>query len=70
MKKLFQPKSRLIFGFVLLVACAIGWPYTALTVAKTEPPVILGISWLALILTAIDIIFTATVAMEAEEKDD
>ena len=39
----------------------IGWPLTALTVFSEEPQGILGLSWLAIILTAVDILLTADV---------
>jgi hypothetical protein len=36
------------FGILLLVGSLIGWPLTALTVAKDEPQFILALSWLAI----------------------
>jgi hypothetical protein len=41
-------------AWVLLIGSIIGWPVTALTVASDEPPFVLGLSWLAIILTALD----------------
>jgi hypothetical protein len=48
-------------AWVLLVGSLIGWPVTALTVFSAEPQGILGLSWGAIILTAVDILLTAEV---------
>jgi hypothetical protein len=34
----------------------IGWPVSALTFARDEPPVVLGLSWFAITLTAADLL--------------
>jgi len=54
-------KWRIIGAWVLLVGSIAGWPLSQLTVAQHEPPFILGLSWLAIILTAIDILSTQDV---------
>jgi hypothetical protein len=54
-------KIRIIGAWVLLIGSMIGWPLSQFTVAKNEPPFILGLSWLAIILTAIDILSTQDV---------
>lgn len=51
-------KNRLKMAWTLLIISVIGWPLTALTVFKTEPQGILGLSWLAIILTALDVVAT------------
>lgn len=61
-------KARLIFAWVLLIGSLIGWPLSALTVFANEPQGILGLSWLAIILTAIDILSTTDVRKQAEEN--
>ena len=43
---------RLWLARALLVAAIVGWPLSALTVARQEPQFILGLSWLAIILAA------------------
>jgi hypothetical protein len=55
-------KIRIIGAWALLIICIIGWPISMLTVAKEEPPFVLSLSWLALILTCIDILSTQDVA--------
>jgi uncharacterized membrane protein YfcA len=54
-------KVRIVAAWVLLVGSIIGWPVTALTVAREEPQFVLGLSWLAIILTAVDILSTTDV---------
>jgi len=61
-----SPKWRRRAALVLLVASLIGWPLTALTVAKDEPQFILGLSWLAITLTCADIAATTDVRTEQE----
>ena len=60
-------KARLIAAWVLLIGSAIGWPLSALTVFADEPQGILGLSWLAIFLTAIDILSTTDVRNQEEE---
>jgi drug/metabolite transporter (DMT)-like permease len=52
---------RLYVAWVLLIGSLIGWPLTQFTIAKEEPPFILGLSWLAIILTAADLLSTTDV---------
>lgn len=46
---------------LILAGCLVGWPLSQLTVARGEPPFILGLSWMALILSAWGNLLTATV---------
>ena len=64
-----SPKARLYGAYVLLVATLIGWPVSAFTWAKDEPQFILGLSWLAITITALDVAFTADVRVEQQEQD-
>lgn len=62
MLKLFQSQNnRRKFAFILLSFAVIGWPLTAFTIFKHEPQGILGLSWLAIILTSVDILFTSSI---------
>lgn len=45
----------------LIAAALIGWPASALTVARDEPQFVLGLSWLAILLTSFDFLTTARV---------
>jgi hypothetical protein len=64
-----SPRTRVRLAWVLLGASLVGWPVTALTIAADEPPVVLGLSWLAITLTALDILSTQDVRRE-QSKDD
>ena len=63
---MFAPQRRVAFAWVLLVVSLAGWPLTALTLASDEPQFVLGLSWLAISLTAIDVLFTADVRREQD----
>jgi hypothetical protein len=54
-------------GWVMLGACVVGWPLSALTIARGEPPVILGLSWLAIILNAVGYLKTSRVHRDQDE---
>lgn len=56
-----NPQRRRTAAAFVLVASLIGWPTTALTVFKDEPQGILALSWLALTLTAADVLATTDV---------
>lgn len=61
-------RARLIASWVLLVGSIIGWPLSQLTIARHEPPFILGLSWLAIILTAADLLSTTDVRGKTEQE--
>lgn len=61
-------RARTVAAWALLVGALIGWPLTQLTIAKDEPPFTLGLSWLAIILTAADLLSTSQVHEEQGEK--
>lgn len=67
LQKTFKPEMRMKMATVLLIGSVIGWPITALTVFSKEPQGILGLSWLAVILTAIDILSTQDVRNKADD---
>lgn len=62
-----NPRLRVRLAWVLLVGSLIGWPISALTVFAHEPQGILGLSWMSLILTAVDILSTNDVRKEQED---
>lgn len=61
-----DPEHRVKAALYLLGASIVGWPATALTVFKNEPQGILGLSWFAIILTAVNILATTDVRKESE----
>lgn len=56
-----RQKIEVYGAWVLLVLSLIGWPVSALTFAAGEPPVVLGLSWFAITLTALDLLKTSRV---------
>lgn len=54
-------RARTVAAWVLLVGSLIGWPVSALTVAKDEPPFVLGLSWLAIVLSAAELLTSSQV---------
>jgi uncharacterized membrane protein YfcA len=54
-------RVEVVLAWTLLVGSLVGWPLSALTVAADEPPFILGLSWLAITLTAMDLLKTSRV---------
>lgn len=54
-------------SWVLLVVSVAGWPISQLTVARDEPPFILGLSWFAIIYAAANTLLTAYTKRSAEE---
>lgn len=62
-----SPHARVRLAWCLLIASAVGWPLSALTFARHEPPTVLGLSWLAITLTAVDVLFTSDVRREQDD---
>lgn len=62
-----DPRVRIRLAWTLLCASVVGWPLSALTVASDEPQFVLGLSWLAITLTAMDILATTDVRREQED---
>jgi uncharacterized membrane protein YfcA len=59
-------RLEVALAWVLLIGSLIGWPLSALTVAKHEPPFILGLSWLAITLTAMDLLKSSRVHRDVD----
>lgn len=64
---ILSPRNRVRGAWVLLVMSIIGWPVSQLTVAKNEPPVVLALSWIAIIITCIDVVSTNDARDKLEE---
>lgn len=60
-------RAEVALAWTLLVGSLIGWPLSALTWANDEPQFILGLSWLAITLTAMDLLKTSRVHRDQEE---
>lgn len=62
-------RLEVALAWVLLIGSLIGWPLSALTVAKDEPQFILGLSWLAITLTALDFLKNTRIHRDQHEED-
>jgi hypothetical protein len=49
----FAPKVRARIARWAACVSVVAWPVTQFTVARHEPPFVLGLSWLAIILTLV-----------------
>ena len=63
-------RIRVVAAFWAIPASLTLWVLSALTWASSEPQFVLGLSWLAITLTAIDILTTSQVHEENENGDD
>lgn len=63
-----SPTARIRFGWGLLIASLVGYPLTALTVARREPQIVLLLSFMAIWLTALDYIEIAKTRKEQKES--
>lgn len=54
-------RARTIAAWVLLIGSLIGWPVSALTWARKEPQFVLGLSWMAITLTCLDLLTSSQV---------
>jgi hypothetical protein len=60
-------RAEVALAWILLIGSLIGWPLSALTWARDEPPFILGLSWAAITLTAMDLLKTSRAHRDAED---
>lgn len=63
-------RVRTITAWVLLIASLIGWPVSMLTWARHEPPFILSLSWLAIVIEAASLLTSSQVHEENGKSDD
>lgn len=66
----FSPERRVAGATVLLVISLVGWPLSALTIFSDEPQGILGLSWLAITFTAVDILATTDTRREVDDEQE
>lgn len=57
------------FAQLLLVVSVIGWPISAFLTWDKEPQFVLALSWIAIILTALDAFWTAEVEQKQDETE-
>ncbi|MEV4384398.1 hypothetical protein AB0J68_01515 [Micromonospora sp. NPDC049580] len=64
-----RQRAEVALAWVLLVGSLIGWPLSAKWWARDEPPFVLGLSWLAITLTALDLLKTSRVHRDQDQKE-
>ena len=62
-------KARTAAAWILLVGSLIGWPVSMVTFAKNEPPAVLSLSWLALVVSSAELLTASQVHQEQGEDD-
>ena len=62
-----SPQFQLYLNCSLLITALCGWPLSAFTWARDEPQFVLGLSWLALILTSYGNIISSQVNKEVQD---
>jgi hypothetical protein len=61
-------KARTIAAWILLAVALVGWPVSAFTFARTEPPVVLSLSWAAILIEACSLLTASQVHEEQGDK--
>lgn len=67
---MIDPRLRRRLALWIVVVSLVAWPASALTVARHEPQFVLGLSWFAITLTAVDVLSTSDVRVEVDDSDD
>jgi ribose/xylose/arabinose/galactoside ABC-type transport system permease subunit len=62
-------RARTFTAWVLLVGSLVGWPVSMLTVARHEPPFILSLSWLAIVIEAASLLTSSQVHENQDASD-
>lgn len=62
-------RYRTIAAWLLLTSTIIGWPIGALTVFRDEPQGVLGLSFLAIVLEAANLLTSSQVHEEQADTD-
>lgn len=63
-------RARTIAAWILLVGSIAGWPISAFTWAAEEPPFVLGLSWLAIIIGAAELLTGSQIREEQHRYTD
>lgn len=62
-------RLEVALAWAFLLGSIVAWPLTQLTIARNEPPFTLGLSWLAIILTAADFLKTSRVHKDQDAPE-
>ncbi len=61
-------RVRTIAAWVLLIGALIGWPLSMFTLARDEPPFVLSLSWLAIVIEAANLLTSSQVHEEQRDS--
>jgi hypothetical protein len=62
-------RIEVALAWFFLIGAIVAWPTTQLTIARDEPPFTLGLSWLAIILTAADFLKSSRVHRDQDDSE-
>jgi uncharacterized membrane protein len=63
------PRIRRVIAWSLVALSVVGWPLSQFWLARSEPPFVLALSWLAILLTALDVLQTTDVRVQQDGED-
>lgn len=63
-------RARTVAAWVLLIGSVIGWPLTATTVFSDEPQGVLGLSWLAIIISSAELLTASQVHEDQADSEE
>lgn len=70
MKEGIARRARTVAAWVLLVGATIGWPVSMFTWASTEPPFVLSLSWLAIVIESASLLTSSQVHEQQQNQGD
>jgi hypothetical protein len=68
--RITSPAVQQGVAWIIILGSLIGWPVSAFTVAKGEPPILLAISWLALTFGGYGALVAAIADKHARKSND
>lgn len=60
-------RARTVGAWCLLAGSIVGWPLSALTFAKDEPPAVLGLSWMAIIVECASLLTSSQIHQDQDD---
>lgn len=63
-------RARTVAAWILLAGSLIGWPVSMFTLARDEPPFVLSLSWLAIVIEAASLLTSSQIHEEQKSGND
>lgn len=63
-------RARTIAAWVLLLGSLVGWPISLFTFAQDEPPFVLSLSWLAIVIEAASLLTSSQIHEEQKSNGE